>query len=237
MSTEAAAARVRQLGEPADRITVTGAPSLDRVATTESASDALLGTYVGVPVRRPLALVTYHPSTVATEDVGAGARAVLEAAASSASAVLVTHPGLDRGREAVMAAVAEAVRRHPHVHEVEMLGADYLSVLAAVDVVVGNSSSGILEAATFGVPVVNVGDRQRGRVSGDNVVDVPEDQAAIEAAIGRCLAPDFRERARRAVNVYGDGKAAPRVVEVVRRAVRGGLARKPFVDLPAQADR
>ena len=53
-----------------------------------------------------------------------------------------------------------------------MLGADYLSVLAAVDVVVGNSSSGILEAATFGVPVVNVGDRQRGRASGDNVVDV-----------------------------------------------------------------
>ncbi len=110
------------------------------------------------------------------------------------------------------------------------LGASYLPVLAAADVLVGNSSSGIFEAASFGVPVVDVGDRQRGRERDANVCHAPEDRAAIEDAIRTCLTPAFREQAATVVNRYGDGKAAPRIVEVVRRAVAGGLARKPFVD-------
>ena len=150
--------------------------------------------------------------------------------AATAASAIVTHPGLDRGREAVLAPDRAAVAGSSVLVDVAMLGADYLPVMAAADVVVGNSSSGIFEAASFGVPVVNVGDRQRGRVRGSNVIDAEEDRDAIEVAIRAALAPGFRDAARQAVNVYGDGKAAPRIVEVVRVAVRGGLERKTFVD-------
>ncbi len=236
VSTPEAAARLRQLGEPADRVVVTGAPSLDRFAELAPASDELLGELLGFDVVRPFALVTYHPATATGTDPARGARAVLEAVAQSVGSALVTHPGLDSGRDEVLAEITAAVTRHPHVDVVASLGADYLPVLAAADVVVGNSSSGILEAASFGVSVVDVGDRQRGRVAGQNVVHVEETDAAIREGIAEVLTPDFRERARSTVNVYGDGKATARIVEVVRRAVAEGqsglLARKPFVDLP-----
>jgi UDP-N-acetylglucosamine 2-epimerase (non-hydrolysing) len=231
VSTERAAARLRQLGEPADRVVVTGAPALDQVAAVAAADDTRLAAILGRPLVRPLALVTYHPVTAGGPDPGPGAADVLAAVAATAGSAIVTHPGLDRGREAVLGAISAATAAWPQLVEVSSLGADYLPVLAAADVVVGNSSSGIFEAATFGVPVVNVGDRQRGRVSGANVLDAADDRAAVEAAIRTALEAAFRERARAAVNVYGDGHAAPRIVDVVRRAVGGGLARKPFVDL------
>jgi UDP-N-acetylglucosamine 2-epimerase (non-hydrolysing) len=230
VSTERAAARLRQLGEPADRVVVTGAPALDRVAMVEPADDDRLAAILGRPLVRPFALVTYHPVTAGGPDPADGAEAVLAAVAATAGSAIVTHPGLDRGREDVLAAIAAASAAWPELVEVATLGSDYLPVLAAADVMVGNSSSGIFEAATFGVPVVNVGDRQRGRVSSGNVLDAGDDQTAIESAIRTALAPAFREQARTAVNPYGDGHAAPRIVEVVRRAVDGGLARKPFVD-------
>jgi UDP-N-acetylglucosamine 2-epimerase (non-hydrolysing) len=230
VSTERAAARLRQVGEPAERVVVTGAPSLDRVAMIAPASDERLSRLLGRELRRPFALVTYHPVTAGGPDPGVGAGHVLDAVAATAGSAIVTHPGLDRGREAVLARIAAAVAGSSGLVDVATLGADYLPVMAAADVVVGNSSSGIIEAASFGVPVVNVGDRQRGRVSGGNVIDAAEDRDAIEAAIRAALDPGFRAAARQAVNVYGDGKAAPRIVEVVQLAVRGGLERKPFVD-------
>jgi UDP-N-acetylglucosamine 2-epimerase (non-hydrolysing) len=232
VSTEDAAARVRQLGEPPDRVVVTGAPSMDHLVTVAPATDAELAGILGRPVRRPLALVTYHPVTAGGPDPATGAGNVLDAVAATAGTAVVTHPGPDLGREAVLERISAAVTAWPQLVEVPSLGAAYLPVMAAADVVVGNSSSGILEAASLGVPVVNVGDRQRGRVSGANVIDAPEDRDSVEVAIRAALEPAFREQARQAVNVYGDGKAAPRIVDVVRRAVVGGLQRKAFHDLP-----
>ncbi len=230
VSTEAAAARLRQLGEPADRITVTGAPALDAMSSVRPADDARLAAIAGRPVVRPLALVTYHPPTAGGPAAGDGARAVLDAVAATIGTAIITHPGLDRGREDVLDEIARSVAASDRLVDVTTLGTDYLPVLAASDVVVGNSSSGILEAATFGIPVVNVGDRQRGRVSGINVVDAVEEAGAIATAIRAGLDPAFRERAAGAVNVYGDGHAAPRILDVVRRAAAANLGRKAFVD-------
>jgi UDP-N-acetylglucosamine 2-epimerase (non-hydrolysing) len=232
VSTTEAAARVRQLGEPADRVVITGAPALDRLADVSPATDEQLATLLGAALVRPFALVTYHPATAGGPDPATGARNVLAAVAERAGSALVTHPGLDAGREAVLAEITHAVQAHPAFAEVAALGANYLPVLAAADVVVGNSSSGIFEAASFGVPVVDVGDRQRGRARAGNVVHAAEDREAIAAAIGRCLDPQFRAAAREVRNGYGDGQAAPRIVEVIRRGAQGGLARKPFLDLP-----
>jgi UDP-N-acetylglucosamine 2-epimerase (non-hydrolysing) len=231
VSTSAAAARVRQLGEPDARIVVTGAPGLDRAASVTPADDDRLAALLGRPVRRPFALVTYHPPTASGPAPEAGAAAVLAAVAGTVAAAVITHPGLDRGREDVLRAIRRAVAAAPHLVDVEALGADYLPVLAAADVVVGNSSSGILEAASFGVPVVDVGDRQRGRERGANVLHAAEDADAIAGAVRAALDGAFRDEARRVVNIYGDGMAAPRILEVVRRAVATGPTAKHFADL------
>lgn len=231
VSTAAAAARIRQLGEPAARVVITGAPGLDRLAAVSPMDEAGLGRLLGFDVRRPFALLTYQPVTAGGPDPAQGARAVLDATATVAASVLVTHPGPDPGRAAVLAEICTATRRYGHVAELASLGNDYPAVLAAADVVVGNSSSGVFEAASLGVPVVDVGDRQRGRPTGANVLHVPEDREQIEAALRAALQPGFRRRARAADNPYGDGHAAERIVSVVRRATEGSWRRKPFVDL------
>jgi UDP-N-acetylglucosamine 2-epimerase len=98
---------------------------------------------------------------------------------------------------------------------------------------IGNSSSAIIEAPTFALPAVNVGDRQRGRLRAANVIDVDHDRQAIVAAIRRALEPGFRTRLAGLVNPYGDGHAAPRIARVLREVELGPrLTRKRFVDLP-----
>jgi UDP-N-acetylglucosamine 2-epimerase len=97
---------------------------------------------------------------------------------------------------------------------------------------VGNSSSGLIEAPTFGLPVVNVGDRQRGRLGARNVLHVPAEREAIAQAIRRALDPAFRAGLGGLVNPYGDGHAAPRIARVLRDVELGPrLVRKRFVDL------
>lgn len=229
VSTEAAAGRLRQMGEPPRRIHVTGAPSLDRIATVRPASTEELDQLLGQALRRPLALVTYHPVTVGGPDPGLGARQLLDVVADAAGSVLVTHPGLDRGRDAVIAEIDAVVAERPHVVAVRALGERYLPVLAAADFLVGNSSSGIIEASSFAVPVVDVGERQRGRPRDRNVVHADETVESIRDAVRSALAPGFRDSLAGVTNQWGDGASASRVVDVVRIAVKGGLARKEFV--------
>ena len=132
---------------------------------------------------RPLALFTYHPPTAAPgAPLGAWAREAAEAALAVCGTVVATHPGMDEGRDEVLAALTDLAATEPRLRLVAALGRDYPAVLAAADVVVGNSSSGVIEAATVHVPAVDVGERQHGRLRGDNVVHADEGRAAVEAA-------------------------------------------------------
>lgn len=225
------AQRVRQLGEQPERVHVTGAPGLDRLRGGHAVDDGELARWLGVPVRRPLALFTYHPPTAEPgAPVGRWAREALQATLEACGTVVVTHPGVDPGREEVLAAVQDVAAGADHGVVVEALGARYPQVLRSVDVVVGNSSSGIIEAASVGVPAVDVGARQQGRERGANVVTVDEGSAAVAAGLREALSPEHADLSRHAPNPYGDGEAASRVLRVVRRSVDVGRA-KPFVDL------
>jgi UDP-N-acetylglucosamine 2-epimerase (non-hydrolysing) len=105
--------------------------------------------------------------------------------------------------------------------------------MAHAAAMVGNSSSGIIEAASFALPVVNVGDRQRGRPHGANVLNAPCERGAIAGALQTALDPNFRARLRGMRNPYGDGQAAGRIVAVLRDQLLDGLARKRFRDVNA----
>lgn len=236
VASEDAARRVRQLGEPAGRVHVTGAPGLDRIAGATAMTDAELAAVTGLPrIQRPVALFTYHPPT--THDprqAGPWAREAAEATLEQCGTVIATHPGMDVGRDGILTALVELEQRHPdRFVVVEALGREYPRVLASVDVVVGNSSSGVIEAATAHVPAVDVGDRQQGRLRGDNVLHAEEGRAAVAAAVRMALTPEWRERSRTAVNPYGSGGAAARILDIVRKAV-GGDRVKEFVDLEEQ---
>ena len=125
------------------------------------------------------------------------------------------------------------VRAVPSARAVESLGTEgYFSVLALCGAMVGNSSSGLLEAPSFGLPVVNVGNRQRGRVRGENVIDVGYGREEIGGCIRRAMDPAFRKSLQGMANPYGDGKAAPRIVAKLAEApLPSRLLVKRFHDL------
>lgn len=232
VASEDAAARLRQLGEPGDRVHVTGAPGLDRLAAARPVDDTALAALLGIEVvERPLALFTYHPPTAQTgAPVGRWAREAAQAALAVCGTVVATHPGMDEGRDEILEALTGLAAEEPRLRLVAALGRDYPGVLAASDVVVGNSSSGVIEAATLHVPAVDIGERQRGRLRGENVVHAAEGRAAVEAALRTALSPRWRERTAGVTNPYGAGPASARILDIVRASV-GAPRVKHFVDL------
>ncbi|GGC87282.1 UDP-N-acetyl glucosamine 2-epimerase [Tersicoccus solisilvae] len=235
VATEGAARRVRQLGEDPRRVHRTGAPGLDRFADAAPLTDEQFAAEFGVTPRSPLLMVAYHPETATDgEDPGTVARRVYAAATATGGTVLVTHPGFDPGRERIVAVLDElAAAGDPHVILRENLGPLYPATMARADAMLGNSSSGIIEAASFGLPVVNVGERQRGREHGANVIDCADDAASLRRAIDAALDPAFAAASAATTNPYGDSHAAGRIAAVVRAAPEQSLV-KTFIDLDGQ---
>ncbi len=230
VASKDAAARLRQLGEEPASIHVTGAPGLDRYRKTHPASERELAAILGRAVARPLALFTYHSVTTEPVDaVAQNAAAALRAAAGVASQVLVTHPGPDSGRDAVLTAITEVAAQLDNVVVVPSLGSRYPPILAACDIVVGNSSSGVIEAAAVGIPAVDIGRRQTGRLRGANVLHAEDGLTPVAAALRRGLDPSFARSWGHLINPYGDGKAADGIADVIASA-GGPPRRKRFLD-------
>lgn len=231
-ATEDSARRIRQLGEELWRIAVTGAPGLDRLREVPALEPERLDALLGGPLVRPFGLVVYHPTTVDRAFVAERARAVFDASAEALGSGILLYPGADPGAEAVSEELERAIARHPHLAASRNLGEEFLSVLKTADVLVGNSSSGIIEAASFRLPVVDVGDRQRGRLRPRNVLHVEEGREAVLAGIRRALDPGFRRDLEDLTNPYGDGDASRRIVRALIDAPLERLARKPLLDAP-----
>lgn len=236
VSTAQAARRVAQLGESTARIHQTGAPGLDRFANPTPLSKSEFEAEFGQPLVRPLVIATYHPPTAEMQgNAGRLARQVFEEAIEQAGTAILTYPGFDAGREDIIAVLEEIrAQGRPGIIVRESLGPLYPRVMATADALVGNSSSGILEAASFHVPVVNVGDRQRGREHGDNVIQCRDDLLEIRASIEKALSVEFRKMCRSVVNPYGDSHSAEPIKRVVVGSIATGLT-KAFVDLPLES--
>lgn len=234
-AAEPYAARVRQMGEEPWRVHCCGAPGLDRLRAGGSLSREEIGERLGRPLGRPTLLVTFHPETLAVADVPRQVEELTTALEKVEGDIIVTAPGVDTGYRAITAALERLAGRRPLMRLGATLGDDvYTSLLREADVMIGNSSSGLIEAPSFGLPVVNVGNRQRGRLRAANVIDVAADRAAIAGAIRRALDPAFRRGLAGLVNPYGDGHAAPRIARVLREVELGPrLTRKRFVDVGA----
>jgi len=208
VATDGSRERLIRMGESPGCIFVTGAPGLDGLADFTGRPRAALCANHGFDAGQPVALVVFHPVLQTADDAGREMAAVLDGVLAAGAQILCLMPNSDAGGQAVRGKIAEYTRRPGFQSAVHLGRDDYLAWLAAADVLVGNSSSGIIEAASFGLPVVNVGDRQNGRERNANVTDVPADPAAIRRAVEAALAGG-RLPAR---NIYGDGRAGEQIV-------------------------
>jgi len=232
-SAEPHARRIAAMGEEPWRIHTAGAPGLDRLATTEPLSRAALARELGLPEAGPWLLVTFHPVTLEYRETAAHVDELLAAIEKTDGFIVITYPNADTSGRVIMERIEEFAGRHPRrCRLAKSLGERlYLSLLRHADLMIGNSSSGLIEAPSFGLPVVNVGSRQRGRLRGANVIDVEPSREDILRGIEAAQAPAFRARARAAANPYGDGRAAPRIVEVLRAIpIDARLVQKRFRD-------
>ena len=232
-TTADAGQRIRQLGEAEASIHVVGDPGLDAIRLTARFDRAEVERRLGLRFRARNLLVTYHPVTldpVPSIEQFDRLLAALDELGTDVGIVL-TRPNADVEGRALAARAERFASARPNVVAHSSLGTVlYLSTMAAVDVVVGNSSSGLLEAPSLERPSVNIGIRQSGRPKAESVIDSPVDTAAIVAAIRRAFALD----ARGVKNPYGDGHAADRIAAVLRRiSDPRSLLLKRFQDLAA----
>lgn len=234
VATEAYRDRVVRMGEEPWRVTVSGAPGLDNLRATEPLPGAELAARIGLPLDPAPLLVTFHPETLDPEGTARHAEAMLEAIAASGRPAVFTAPNADAGGRALLERIERYVAERPEARLVANLGTRaYFSLMSRAAAMVGNSSSGIIEAASFGLPVVNVGDRQAGRVRGRNVIDAAAGRGEVAAALRRALDPAFRASLAGMENPYGDGRAAERIVaRVTEVPLDRRLIVKRFHDLP-----
>ena len=168
----------------------------------------------GVEVTPRTLLVTYHPVTLEYESTEEEFAELLAALEASGRPAIFTYPNADTRGRALIRMIDGYVRAHPEARVRENFGTRaYLGLMANAAAMVGNSSSGIIEAASFRLPVVDVGMRQRGRARVHNVLTVDGKRAAIAAAIERATSAAFRAGLAGLRNPYGDGRAAERIVE------------------------
>lgn len=208
------ARRLRQLGEDPLRIHCFGSPGLDRLRSLDRLSRVELARELGLPLKRPLGVVTYHPATLAADRGLGELDALLGALKSFEGTLIFTYPNADVGGKAVLAKIRAFTAADPrHRAAFASLGQRrYFSLLRHADVMAGNSSSGLLEAPYFGLPAVNVGDRQKGRLRLGNVIDVPRPTAA---RIRRALRSALR-RVRRPLAAAGISPSR-RIVSAMKR--------------------
>lgn len=215
-ATKEAGVRIRRMNEETGRIYVVGSPSLDTILRKHLHSSRESYEYLGLRNRERYILLTFHPETVSRIETRKQIRVILETIGTFSLPVVAIYPNADPGSSEIIKAL-EYRRRNPLFHIYKSL--DYtmfLSVARDAAVWIGNSSAGIIESPSLKVPVVNVGDRQKGRTRAKNIIDVPFKNQMIKKAIERSLTDKLYLRMIAHVrNPWGDGHTAEHIVKAL----------------------
>lgn len=211
-ATRDACDRLVRMGESSERVWVTGAPGLDGLEDLVCADRTQLMQEVGLDPQKPLALVMYHPVLQESVHAASGMRDILHGLRKKHIQIMALMPNSDAGSAEIREILAQ-YERDPDVRVVTHFPRHrFVSWMAAADIMIGNSSAGIIEAATFGTPVINIGSRQNLRERNNNIIDVPVSSGAIDAAIEHTLAQGRYNSG----NIYGDGKTAQRIARLLQ---------------------
>ncbi len=222
VSTDVYAKRVIQLGEEPWRVVTCGALSLDNLLTARLLGREEFADRLGITLPEKFLLVTYHPVTLEYEQTEKQVRELLAALDAVSLPVLFTMPNADTGGRVIIRRIEEFVSTHRSVQKVDNLGTQsYFSAMKLAAAMVGNSSSGIIEAASFSLPVVNVGNRQQGRMRGRNVIDVGYTHTEILAGVRRAMSAAFLGSLADLTNPYGDVDAAEKITDRLKNVKLG----------------
>jgi UDP-N-acetylglucosamine 2-epimerase (non-hydrolysing)/GDP/UDP-N,N'-diacetylbacillosamine 2-epimerase (hydrolysing) len=236
-ATEPYRRRIIQMGESPQRVFNFGAPGLDRLYGSPLLTCAELEKEIGFSLQPSVAIVTYHPATLDPASLDTQLRHLTAAIEASGLKAVFTMANADAQGARINAHLAALCAQNPSRFKwMPHLGhRRYLSCLRHCAVMIGNSSSGLTEAPSFRLPVVNIGDRQRGRERAENVIDVPGSHAGILRGIKKACSPRFRASLRGMRNPYDrlrDGRASERIKDVLKRVTLSDeLLKKSFHDL------
>src|SRR5215471_3256806 len=208
------AGRILQMGEERWRVHAVGDPALDHFVRGSRASPEELECQLGFVPDSSTLLVTFHPPTLQLEDLTRQLSELASALNNYPGSVVITGPAPDPGADVIRRELQELSRVRPRTVFVESLGSrHYRGLMHLVGAMVGNSSSGLLEAPLVPLPVVNIGDRQKGRDRQENVIDARPDRESITRSIEEALKPNFRQTMR--IGTLSDGHAARRIANVL----------------------
>lgn len=226
--------RVIQMGEAPERVMNYGAPGLDNLQKINLLEKDKLERVINFQLGHLSFLLTYHPVTLSTEGPEKPFTELLKAIDHFPEAKMIfTKANADTAGRVINQKIDEYVVKNPARAKAftSMGQLLYLSAMKHVDVIIGNSSSGITEAPVLRKPTVNVGTRQQGRLKAESVIDCEENEEAIVSAIKRALSPAFRGILENTVSLYGQGEASLKIKEYLKKVTLNGLLMKKFYDI------
>jgi GDP/UDP-N,N'-diacetylbacillosamine 2-epimerase (hydrolysing) len=225
--------RVIQLGEEPSSVFLVGGLGVDAISGMDLLNKNEIEKTLNLKFSSNNLLVTFHPVTLDDASAGLQINEILNALSHFPDTSLIfTLPNSDPGNNAVFRAIREYVSTRENAYAFESLGDKlYLSCLAQVDGVLGNSSSGLTEAPSFKIGTINVGDRQRGRVKAKSVIDCEPEAEKIVQALQQLYSNKFKQILNEVKNPYGTGGASQKILQVLEKIELQGLIKKQFHDL------
>lgn len=227
-ATEKSAERIIKMGENPLNIFVVGAPGLDTILNADLIEPNELSRKYNLELSKPILLVIQHPVTIEIKDAADQMRETLEAISELKFQTILIYPNADAGGRKMIDVVKEYGNFSFITTFKSIPRREYLSIMKIANVMIGNSSSGIIEAPSFNLPVINIGCRQHGRERAENVIDVHYDRDQIISAIQKAIYDkDFRERVRNCKNPYGSGNTSQKIADILSKIkIDAGLLQK-----------
>jgi len=217
-ATQKSAERIIKMGEDDWRVHTVGSPALDDILNELSLPAEVISNKFKIDIYKPFILMLQHPITTQIDEAPKQIRETLEAVIKVGHPTVIIYPNSDAGGRSMIEVIKE-FEQYPLISTFKSLPRrDYLGLMKMASVMIGNSSSGIIEAPSFGLPVVNIGIRQEGRERGDNIIDVIHNKQDIIKATNKALTDiEFKASVQKCINPYGDGKASQRIVELLKK--------------------
>jgi GDP/UDP-N,N'-diacetylbacillosamine 2-epimerase (hydrolysing) len=233
VATEVYKTRVIQLGENPNNVFLVGGLGVDGIKMLPLLSREELETRLGFMFGEKSLLITFHPATLDPEAPEHQMRELLRALSSLNDTTLIfTMPNADPGSQPITHLIHEFVSRNQNAKAFSSLGQlNYLSCVAYVDGVIGNSSSGLTEVPSFKKGTINIGIRQSGRVQATSVINCQPNETEIRRAIEKLYSVEFQTRLEKTINPYGVGGASAEIVKILKNCNLDGIVEKAFYDL------
>jgi UDP-hydrolysing UDP-N-acetyl-D-glucosamine 2-epimerase len=216
VATKNSAKRIIKTGEDPWRVFVVGAPGLDSILNKKLISPKEIAKKYGLNLSKPILLVIQHPVTTELDDAGRQMKETMEAIKELGYQTIIIYPNADAGGRK-MIKVIKKYEKYPFIKSFKSIPhQEYLSLMKIASVMVGNSSSGIIEAPSLHLPVVNIGKREEGRERAENVIDVNYNREEIKRAIKKAIYDKkFKKKVKKCKNPYGNGKAGIKIVKIL----------------------